>query len=64
MAVSVTGVVVWEGHFRPFGWLHKMRFDQTLMDAYRSPVPQLAMAQVALGFRVEWQGTEGKEKCD
>ena len=31
----------------PFGWLHKIRFDQTLIDAYHSPVPQLAMAQLA-----------------
>ena len=31
----------------PFGWLHRIRFDQSLMDAYRSPVPQLAMAQLA-----------------
>ena len=40
-------LLVWEGHMRPFGWLHKIRFDQSLMDAYRSPVPQLAMAQLA-----------------
>eukprot|EP00976_Prorocentrum_cordatum_P001066 21856-Prorocentrum_minimum.AAC.1 len=32
---------------RPFGWLHKIRFDQSLIDAYHSPVPQLAMAQLA-----------------
>eukprot|EP00976_Prorocentrum_cordatum_P072783 1180845-Prorocentrum_minimum.AAC.2 len=41
-------LLVWEGHMRPFGWLHKIRFDQTLIDAYHSPVvPQLAMAQLA-----------------
>ena len=40
-------LLVWEGHMRPFGWLHRIRFDQSLMDAYRSPVPQLAMAQLA-----------------
>eukprot|EP00959_Pyramimonas_sp_CCMP1952_P252844 5282088-Pyramimonas_sp.AAC.1 len=32
---------------RPFGWLHKIRFDQSLIDAYHTPVPQLAMAQLA-----------------
>eukprot|EP00959_Pyramimonas_sp_CCMP1952_P375014 7853394-Pyramimonas_sp.AAC.1 len=39
--------LVWEGHMRPFGWLHKIRFDQSLIDAYHSPVPQLATAQLA-----------------
>ena len=38
-------LLVWEGYMRPFGWLHKIRFDQTLIDAYHSPVPQLAMPQ-------------------
>ena len=32
---------------RPFGWLHKIRFDQSMLDAYRSPIPQLAMANLA-----------------
>eukprot|EP00959_Pyramimonas_sp_CCMP1952_P234016 4890239-Pyramimonas_sp.AAC.2 len=40
-------LLVWEGHMRPFGWLHKIRFDQSLIDAYHSPVPHLAMAQLA-----------------
>ena len=32
---------------RPYGWLHKIRFDQNMLDAYRSPIPQLAMANLA-----------------
>ena len=40
-------LLIWEGHMRPYGWLHKIRFDQNMLDAYRSPIPQLAMANLA-----------------